>query len=560
MVCSGVTDTNARFKSGEFMNKILVEKPRFCHRIAIVLGVAATSLTLAFAPAPAVAQVTAFKQAIAEGASRDEDIAAFYRASDYAPIWTEANDVHRARRAALMDAIGSAELHGLPVARYDPSGLMQKLRNAQTPRDRGLAEVEMTRVFLQYARDLQTGILIPSRIDPNIVREVPYRDRQQYLSDFLSSDPVPFLRNLRPRTMEYNALMREKLRMEKLIAQGGWGPTVPVDTLKPGAQGNTVVALRDRLIAMGYLKRSNTMIYDTAMTEAVRSFQKDHGLNEDGVAGTGTMTEINKSVETRLQSVIVAMERERWLNKERGARHVLVNIPAFTAAIIDNGHVTFETRSVVGANEDGRLTPEFSDTMEYVVINPTWTVPRSIVTKEYLPSMQRNAGAVGHIDVIDSRGRVIPRGSVNFNRYNARTFPFGMRQKPGNSNALGLVKFIFPNKYNIYLHDTPSKSLFSRDVRAFSHGCVRLADPFDFAYTLLAAQTADPVKFFKAQLATGRETFVHLDVELPVHIIYRTAFTTPRGHTQYRPDIYGRDAKIWDALSKAGVALGGVQG
>lgn len=536
------------------------QKPRATGGLAAFFGAAATAFVFLTAPAPAFAQVTAFKQAVAEAASRDEDIAAYYRSNDYAPVWTEGSDTQRARRAALMAAIGAADAHGLPIARYDPEGLMETLKNAKTPRDRGLAEVAMTKVFLQYARDLQTGVLIPSRVDSSIVREVPYRDRQGYLADFIKSDPMPFLRDLRPRTMEYNALMREKLEMEKLAAKGGWGPTVPVSSLKPGAQGNAVVALRNRLIAMGYLKRSNAMIYDNAMQEAVREFQVDHGLNGDGVAGSGTMSEINKSVETRLKSVIVAMERERWLNKERGARHVLVNIPAFTAAIIDDGRVTFETRSVVGAKETGRYTPEFSDTMEYIVINPTWTVPRSIVTKEYLPALQRNAGAVGHIDVIDGSGRVVNRGAVNFSRYTARTFPFGMRQKPGTRNALGLVKFIFPNKYNIYLHDTPSKSLFARDVRAFSHGCVRLADPFDFAYTLLAAQTSDPVGFFKAQLATGRETFVHLDVELPVHIIYRTAFTTPRGHTQYRDDIYGRDAKIWDALSKAGVALGAVQG
>jgi murein L,D-transpeptidase YcbB/YkuD len=524
------------------------------------LGAVATVFMMSTAPAPVFAQVTAFKQAVAEAAARDADIAAYYRTHNYEPVWTEGSETHRDRRAALMAAITSADKHGLPIARYDPTGLMATLKNAKTPRDRGMAEVQLTKVFLQYARDLQTGVLIPSRIDNGIAREVPYRDRQGYIADFVKSDPMPFLRNLRPRTLEYNALMREKLAMEALMAKGGWGPVVTVPTLKPGAQGSGVVALRNRLIAMGYLKRTNSMTYDQVMVESVREFQRDHGLNADGVAGSGTMSEINKSVETRLKSVIVAMERERWLNKERGARHVLVNIPGFTAAIIDDGRVTFETRSVVGANEDGRHTPEFSDTMEYIVINPTWTVPRSIVTKEYLPSMQRNSGAAGHIDLIDGRGRIVNRGSVNFSRYNERNFPYGMRQKPGTRNALGLVKFIFPNKYNIYLHDTPSKNLFAHDVRAFSHGCVRLADPFEFAYTLLAAQVADPVKFFKAKLATGRETFVHLDNELPVHIVYRTAFTTPRGHTQYRDDIYGRDARIWNALSKAGVALGAVQG
>lgn len=272
------------------------------------------------------------------------------------------------------------------------------------------------------------------------------------------------------------------------------------------------------------------------------------------------MAEINKGVQARLQSVIVAMERERWLNKERGERHVLVNIPDFTAKIIDNGEITFQTRSVVGAAKDDRPTPEFSDVMEFMVINPSWYVPRSIVTKEYLPKLKRNRNAVRHIEITDRRGRKVSRGAVNFRAYNARNFPFAMRQPPSKKNALGLVKFMFPNKYNIYLHDTPSKSLFDKDARAFSHGCVRLADPFDFAYTLLARQTADPKGVFHAHLDTGKEYRLDLVEPIPVHLIYRTAFTTAHGHTQYRNDIYGRDGRIWDALSKAGVALRAYQG
>jgi murein L,D-transpeptidase YcbB/YkuD len=144
--------------------------------------------------------------------------------------------------------------------------------------------------------------------------------------------------------------------------------------------------------------------------------------------------------------------------------------------------------------------------------------------------------------------------------FNAEDFPFTMRQPPSKGNALGLVKFIFPNPYNIYLHDTPAKNLFSLDVRAFSHGCVRLADPFDFAYALLAKEVENPNEFFQEQLATGEEQHVYLKSPVPVHIIYRTAFTTTEGHTQYRRDIYGRDAQVWKALAKAGVALRAVQG
>ena len=254
------------------------------------------------------------------------------------------------------------------------------------------------------------------------------------------------------------------------------------------------------------------------------------------------------------------MERERWLNRPRGNRHIWVNLTDFTARIVDNDRVTFETRSVVGATPRDRQTPEFSDLMEFMVINPSWYVPRSIAVNEYLPMLQRNPGAVSHIEITDSNGRVVNRSAANFAQYTASTFPFSMREPPSAGNALGQVKFMFPNPYNIYLHDTPAQSLFARQVRAFSHGCVRLNDPFDFAYTLLARQTADPEAFFQARLRTGAETRVDLDDPVPVHIVYRTAFTTVTGELNFRPDIYDRDARIWDALAAQGVAVRAIGG
>ncbi|MEM9855547.1 MAG: L,D-transpeptidase family protein, partial [Pseudomonadota bacterium] len=198
--------------------------------------------------------------------------------------------------------------------------------------------------------------------------------------------------------------------------------------------------------------------------------------------------------------------------------------------------------------------------MDHMVINPSWYVPRSIATKEYLPQLQRNPNAVGHLEITDGRGRVVNRAAVNFASYSASSFPFNMRQPPSRRNALGLVKFMFPNKYNIYLHDTPAKNLFSRDVRAFSHGCIRLNDPFDFAYALLAKQTSDPVGFFQSKLRTGAETRVNLTDPVPVHLVYRTAFTTPTGEMNFRRDVYGRDARIWNALQREGVVLRAVRG
>lgn len=512
-----------------------------------------------FFAAPVQAQGTAFKQAVAEAAARDKDLAAFYQANGYEGIWT-GKGRDRSRLAAFIQALNSADNHGLPAARYDVEGLEAKVKAARAPRDLGVAEVEISRVFLQYARDLQTGVLIPSRIDSAIVRKVPYRNRVSYLVNFVKSSPKGFFRALAPKTPEYTGLMKEKLRLERLLAQGGWGPTVSSKTLKPGASGASVVALRDRLVRMGYLKRNAGQTYDAKMTAAVQHFQATHGLAQDGVVGPGTMKEINVSVQARLQSVIVAMERERWMNQDRGRRHVEVNLTDFTAKIIDNGKVTFETRSVIGHRERNRQSPEFSDVMEYMVINPSWYVPRSIVTKEYLPELQQDPNAVHHIEITDSQGRQIDRSAVDFTQYTESTFPFAMRQPPSRGNALGLVKFIFPNPHNIYLHDTPSKSLFGRETRAYSHGCIRLADPFDFAYALLAKQTNDPEGLFQAELATGKEQQINLKEPVPVHIIYRTAFIDSKGRTEFRRDIYGRDGKIWKALSKAGVALRAVQG
>jgi L,D-transpeptidase YcbB len=255
------------------------------------------------------------------------------------------------------------------------------------------------------------------------------------------------------------------------------------------------------------------------------------------------------------------LERLRWIGEtDRGARHIWVNLPDFTAKIVDHGRVTFSTRAVIGKDEEGRHTPEFSDMMEYMVVNPSWSVPRSITVKEYLPLLQRNPNAVGHLSVIDGNGRVVPRGAVNFAGYSARNFPFALRQAPSNSNALGLVKFMFPNQYNIYLHDTPSKDLFAQEVRAYSHGCVRLGSPFDFAYALLAAQTDDPQGVFARALQGGNETTVRLDAPVPVHLVYFTAWPGAKGQMGYRNDIYGRDGDIWTALGAAGVAMIGVQG
>ncbi len=502
---------------------------------------------------------TAFRMAVAENTTSSEQIAAFYRENGFTPLWVGETPEHANRRAALIKALSETEIHGLPSASYDVQALIDQMQTARSVRDMGAVEAQLTRVFLTYADSLYSGALRPSRIDDGLVRKVERRSPTAHLKE-LSDHGARYFDELVPQTPQYRALMKQKMALEGLMRQGGWGPTVPVAKLEYGDTGPNVIKLRNRLVAMGYLKPTASPVFDDELMAAVQAFQIAHGLASDGVAGQGTLTELNRPASDRLKSVYVALERERWLPRERGTRHILVNQADFSAKIVDEGRVTFETRAVIGKNVHDRRSPEFSDEMEHMVINPSWYVPRSIITKEYLPKLQSNPNAVGHIQITDRSGRQVNRGAVDFTQFTARNFPFAMRQPPSKSNALGLVKFMFPNKYNIYLHDTPQKSLFAREVRAFSHGCIRLAQPFEFAYALLAKQEEDPKAFFHRVLNTGKETTVKLDKKVPVHLIYRTAYIGPKGEVQYRRDVYNRDAKIWGALQKAGVALPDVQG
>lgn len=517
---------------------------------ALLLATAAVvPVAAVLMPAPAVAQqFPIFRQALAEGVSENRDLSAFYRETNYAPVWTGAE--HVARRTALVSALSRAEEHGLPAARYDLPGLIAAFNAVETERDRAFVEARASLTFLQYARDVSSGVLEPSTIIEQIVRELPRPDAAVLMRDFAAAEPVSFLRNLAPSSPEYARLYRAKQMLEEVIATDGWGATVQAGSLAPGDTGQAVIQLRNRLIAMGYMPRVATARYDGVMMRAVQEFQEAHGIEGDGVAGQATIRQINVPAEDRLRSVIVAMERERWLNIPRGDRHIWVNLTDFTARIVDFDQVTFETVAVVGGQSPDTQTPEFSDTMTYMEINPDWTVPRSIVARSYW------GGSMSGFQFIDSRGNVVPREMVDLSGYTPQTMPFDLRMPPGPGNPLGEVKFMFPNPYAIYLHDSPARSLFSTVVRTHSSGCVRLEDPREFAYELLSRQEADPVTAYHSVLRTGQQTRVNLDEPIPVHLVYRTAFTSVDGRLNFRNDVYGRDERLYDALVRAGVETG----
>jgi murein L,D-transpeptidase YcbB/YkuD len=508
--------------------------------------------------------VTAFGQAVAEAlapasgttaSGAEEALAAFYRERRFAPVWTGPEDA--ARRQALLSAMARAPEHGLPTRRYDAGDLVARFRAVSSERARGELEVETSRLFLRLARDLHAGVLVPGSVDANIRRAPPELDAAAVLARLESESPAAILRDLLPTAPEYNRLMRARMDLLRQIDAGGWGPQVPAARLAPGDSGAAVVALRDRLMAMGYLQRSAAADYDGVLQAAVQRFQLAHGIAPDGVAGPATLEAINTGPEARLPSVLVALERERWMNIPRGERHIWVNLTDFSTRIVDRDRITFETVSIVGDVRHETQTYEFSELMTYMEINPDWTIPREMVARSYLGALQANPNAYGHLQLVDGRGQVINRSAVNFAAYSARTLPFNLRQPPGPRNPLGKVKFMFPNPHAIYLHDTPDRHLFDREMRALSNGCIRLQDPEAFAHVLLARQVDDPEAHFDRIWRSGEQTRVYLDDPVPVHLVYRTAFTDARGNMNYRADVYRRDSMVFEALQRAGVELPG---
>ena len=477
----------------------------------------------------------------------------FYKENGYELIWLKNNEVSRQRRAELVNSLKTASFHGLPVKKYQVKKLLSRLSASDTLFEIGFLEGLFMSSFTEYASDMNSGALVPSEVDTDIVRQVDLKDPSFYIRGLISRNPYDYFRSLGPQSSEYGRLLAEKYKLIRAAKSGGWSTISLGRTLRFGDFGDDVVALRNRLFEQGYISNSLSTKFNKELLKAVQKYQSDHGLIPDGIVGEGTILELNISLKQRLSSIIVAMERERWLGDTRGNRHIWVNLADFKAKIIDDQAIVFETRTVLGVNDKTMRSPEFSDKMEYIVVNPTWHIPVSIAKNEYLPELKKDPESLPFLNFFDSSGSLVDRNSIDFSILSKEYFPYEMKQLPSTTNALGLVKFMFPNPYNIYLHDTPAKDLFMKEVRDFSHGCIRLHEPFDFAYALLEKQSDKPRVEFQSALKSKEETIILLSKSVPVHITYRTAFTKVGGGIEYRRDIYGRDEKIFNALVEQGL-------
>ncbi len=529
------------------------------------LKATAFSFIAAFSAGPVFAQTADIPQDVfleQLTATQNSDLLAFYEANGLAPIWAG----NPARLLALVTALENSDRHGMPVAAYDIAGLEQAWAASGTPDADAALEILAAELYVEFATDLTSGILEPSEVVEAIFTSPRRPETGQLLTQAAnSSGNGDLFEALEPTDPSYNALQAELARLEAVVSAGGWGPKISDGrTIRAGHSGARVLAIRQRLNNLGYEGASGVSdVYDADLVMAMQAFQSDNALDADGIVGPKTLLALNSDPSEQMRQVIVNLERRRWLNYDLGDRHIFVNQAAFLGYVMDFGLPTLVTRVVVGKTGDIFQTPEFNDNMSHMVVNPSWNVPQSIATREYLPQLLRDPSVLARqnfVMQVRGTGAVVDARLIDLSQYSANNFPFVLRQRPGSNNALGKVKFMFPNRHNIYLHDSPAKSLFTRDTRAYSAGCVRVQRPFDLAYTLLAPQEADPETAFQSILRTGRETQVNLEKKVPIYLTYQTVFLDQDGELAYRVDIYGRDKPIFDALALAGVSLGGVEG
>jgi L,D-transpeptidase YcbB len=410
------------------------------------------------------------------------------------------------------------------------------------------AELYYSAFFVAYAADLKIGRVSPQKVDPNLFRSRKTIDVLRVLTDLKKQrDPGKFLAGFEPRNIHYQSL-KKMLRVYNALAESNEWPVIPDGPVaKPGSTDARIPAIRQLLAFTGDFEWNVTgsTKYDQNLAIAVQRFQARHGLEAKGLLGKQTIVAMNVPPDERRRQIILNMERWRWMPDNLGEEHFLVNIAGFELQHVQSTVIVERMNVVVGAI--ATQTPEFSDEMEYVELNPTWTVPYTIATKEMLPKLKANPYQYAEEFEVFAGGQLADWGSINWGAYGPGKFPFTFRQRPGPKNALGRVKFMLPNKHNIYLHDTPAKDKFASTTRAFSHGCIRLSRPMDLAYALLETIPGWDQSRIDDVVAGGENTKITLPSKIPVHLIYATAFRGENG-VEFRPDVYGRDRKLFAAL------------
>ena len=486
---------------------------------------------------------------------RREALLAYYQEFGGELIWLGTQ-----RASELVARLRDAEGDGLDSQDYPSKQLTTLIADGSADK-RKLAIIELyfSAAFLEYASDLKVGRFLPNKVDPNFFIEGRTIDQLAALKALSQARNIDqFFAGWQPTNAGYTALRSALADYRMLAAKGGWGVVPLGAAIKPGTADPRIPIIRKRLSLtdgpVAHVVPVGEEVYDDALVEAVKRFQARQGLDVDGVMGSTTIVAMNVPVVDRIKSIIVAMERLRWMPEDLGHQYLIVNIAGFELRRVRAGKV--EERMAVVVGKPYHRTPVFSGQIRYLEFNPYWNVPPAIALNEELPKLRSNPGALAAQGYEAVQGdRVLGLQTIDWNRYGSGNFPFQLRQRPGDNNALGRVKFMFPNPHNVYLHDSPARNLFGQRERAFSHGCIRLARPLELANQVLQAGGVQGwnSERIESTVASAKTTVVNLRDPLPVHITYLTAWIDG-GVASFRQDIYGHDAKLLAALEGKAIA------
>ncbi len=478
-----------------------------------------------------------FERLVSRKADR-AGVEAFYNSHNFAPLWVSDNAANERAKAAIA-YLAQADAVGLDPSDYPAPDF----KSASTPDALAEAELKLTASALTFARQAQIGRIHFTRVGADIQYDLVAPDPANVLAKLAeSNDAGNVLDSFNPPQPGFKALkaklaeLRSGKAADRKVEDKPEQPRVYVaegKILRPGMKDARVVALRKRLNIAG---DKDNQLYDDAVRDAVKTFQTESDIGVDGNLGPNTVRALNgEQKETHrptanpVDTIIVNMERWRWLPRDLGNPHVVVNVPDFTLTLYNDGKVYWHTKIVAGKPD--KATPMVSAEMKFITVNPTWNVPPSIIEKEYLPALQEDPQALDRIGLKLTQDA---DGTIHIS------------QPPGAGNALGRIRFNFPNKFLVYQHDTPDKYLFARDKRAYSHGCMRVQNPLTYGEKLLSL-VLPKEHYTEARLESmfgGSEININFPKFIPVHLTYQTAFVDDAGKLQLREDVYGRDARM----------------
>ena len=533
-------------------------RARIFGRAPILALLAAFAVALLAMPASAQLLGPAIQAELARAAGnantaslkqRLQDINAFYAKSLYTPIWITGGKP-TAKAEAMVDALNLSYEDGLHPDDYDAVQLFKKLGATDAA---GLAdlEVHLTTAAVSYAQHMNAGRVNPREVKKEIVIYPKAISPDTILDGIRKTQNLKaYLRLLAPHTQRYERLRQALAAYRRIEAAGGFIKVPDGAPIKVGGIDARLSTIRQRLAQEGYLRGSGGGVaYDPALVDAVKRFQEQHGLPSEGLIGPSTIKQMNISASDRVATLELNLERNRWLQNEFAPYHIFANLADQVVKLVKNDDTLHA--EVIQVGQPYHQTPIFTDLMETVEFNPYWSVPPSIAVNEYLPKLRKNPGILSgeNIKVLTNGGGTVSATAVNWSSLGKGNFPYSLRQDPGPGNALGRVKFLFPNEFNVYMHDTPAKAKFDAAQRYFSHGCLRLRDPLKMAEIILGPEGISRERIDQI-VASGKNTPIRLKNPIPVYIVYLTAFVNKDGSVNFRDDVYGNDAILAEALAK----------